>query len=527
MKRVLLTMFALGGAMYACQSPVENVEVGLKPSLATNIELRFKPQGGLSPQSVNVRIVGPDADKVVTVLNTKNFKVDDDGVLKLATLESVSPDSEHPLRFTVVAKADNYMEVVQPVTLLDNNQRTAPVTMFSNHTTSSIVQATGQSDAVGSLKKAVTMQTGAGTASAQATVTIPQGTLLKDAMDRPVDGDLVVRMHPLTVTSAMDLPNNGMLTNLNTATDGVVGTEQLSNIAGAVTLDIHNNDYQTVKTFSAPIRLAFAVNPQTVNPETNERIKHGDAIPMFSYDAATDRWQQETDGLIQTNSRTGLLECVAQLSHLSTWTAAHKKPTCKEGPSFKVLSNFKDYDMPFLCQVVYVDKNGKDLSVANSFYRELNNGSEIELSNLNRNQFVRLKVFENPADMSKFIASPTVKSCGNGKVTIDVRALKGPANPSATTFTVQFPCTVDGKKLPEEVTAQYRETGTSAWKNLITLERKDVKGDRLQGSTRKVTQGKRYDLRIKVLSFSFEQPNQLIDKKDWVIPYRGKNFCKK
>ncbi len=528
MKRVLLSLFALTATMYACQNPVENVDVGLKETLPTNVELRFKSLTGVAPKSVTVRVTGPDADKVVTILNTKNFRVDEDGVLKLATVESVAPDSEHPLRFTVVATADGFMEVVRPITLSDNNQRMVPITMPGNKANGGIVEMTAQSDARGSFKTTLTLQTSeAGNAAIQATVTIPAGALLKDALYKPVDGGLTVRMQPVVVNSAADLPSSGLLASAATTPGEVDGAQQLTNIAGAVTLEIHNSDYKTVKTFSVPVRMVFAVNQQTVNPATGEQIKPGNAIPMFSYDAATDQWQQEAEGLIQKNARTGQLECVAQLPHLSTWVAAFRKQVCKEGVTFEVKSNFKDYDAPFYCQVLYVNRDGLVKAVAASFYRTLIDDSEISVTNLDQDGSVILRVYENPANLTKFITSPVVKAC-KGETKIDVRSLKIPATAQAMTFTIQFPCqNVNEKILPERVVAQFRPAGTSGWQDLVTLDRKDIKKDLLRGTTYKATRGQRYDLRVKVLGFNFEQPNQLIDKNDWLVKIRGKEFCKK
>lgn len=528
MKRVLLSLFALTATMYACQNPVENVDVGLKETLPTNVELRFKSLTGVAPGSITVRVTGPDADKVVTILNTRNFRVDGDGVLKLATVESVAPDSEHPLRFTVVATADDFLEVVQPITLSDNNQRMLPITMPGSKANGGIVETTAQSDARGSFKTTLTLQTSeAGNAATRATVTIPAGALLKDASYKPVDGGLTVRMKPVAVNSAMDLPNNGLLARTATAPGEVDGAQQLTNIAGAVTLEIHNSDYKSVKTFSVPVRMTFAVNQQTVNPATGERIKHGDAISMFSYDAATGRWQQEAEGLIQKNARTAQLECIAQLPHLSTWVAAFKKSVCSKGVVFDVKSNFDDYDMPFYCQVLYVNKNGLIKAVAASFYETLIDKSEIRVTNLDQDGSVILRVYEDPANLSKFITSPVARSCED-KVKLDVRALKIPATAQAMAFTIQFPCqNVNDKILPERVVAQFRPAGTSGWQDLVTLDRKDIKKDLLRGTTYKATKGKRYDLRVKVLGFNFEQPNQLIDKNDWVVKIKGKEFCKK
>ena len=105
MKRVLLTLFASAAVIYACKNPVQDLDLGLKTALTTNVEIHFKFQPGDSPKSVAVRLTGPDADKVVSILNTKNFRVDGDGVLRLSTLASVAPQAGHPLHFTVVATA--------------------------------------------------------------------------------------------------------------------------------------------------------------------------------------------------------------------------------------------------------------------------------------------------------------------------------------------------------------------------------------------------------------------------------------
>lgn len=527
MKKALFSLIVFVGLLYACKNPVENVDVGLKTALPTSVELRFKPQSGALPTFLNIEISGPDADRVVSTLNTKNFAIDEDGLLNLALLAGSAPSDKQPLRFTVVATTDKFLKVVHPVELTDESLRTVPITLLSNQGGAPVVQATGQSNAAGTMTNTVTIQTPSASNVMQAAVTIPQGTQLKDVTGEPVDGRVTLTMLPVGANATADLPNGGILNNATTATGDAIDAQRLSSLAGAVTLEIYNEDNQTVKTFSKPISITFKVDPKTINPTTGEAIKVGDLIPLFSYNAATDRWQQEQTAKIEKNAAGGL-QCVAAAPHLSTWAAGYTNKICSTGLTFKVKSNFSDYDVPFYCQAVYVDKNGRDLSVASSFYASLVDNTDIVVNNLNQNQSVRLKVYENPNDLTKFVASQTVESCGKDKANLDVRSFKIPAKATSVNFTIQFPCkNVDEKKLPEQVTAQFRPTGTSTWQDLITMGRKDIKGNLLQGKTYKVTPNKRYDLRVKVLGYNLEQPNFLVDQNTWLIKIKTDEFCKK
>ncbi|WP_266364996.1 hypothetical protein [Tellurirhabdus rosea] len=526
MKRLsYASLFAVGLLYAACQNPMDKVDLGFKTELQPAVELQFTPQGGSVPADMQVQLTGPDADKVVNTLNTKNFRIDDAGVLKLSVPSKLTLSASQPLRFTVVAKAAGYLDVVQPLEVTSQSTRTVAVPLLSERSAQPIATAAAQSSA-GTLSQSLEVKTPE-QQGIQSSATLTAGTKLVDKQGEALEGELTFTMNSLLddpQTGDVELPEGGILDpNARVAADK--DKMKLTNVVAVANLSAYDKKYRLAFEASQSVKLSMAVRPKAMNLEANRAIQVGDRVPMYRYDRASGKWSEEKPGVVQKAKSGNRLELVAEVFKFGFYVAGFQSKTCKEEAVFKIKSNFKDYDKKFLCRLSYVGKNGKDSAVAAVLYQTLNNDEELRVKDLLINTSVRMKVYENPLDEKSAVESEVISACGGKPGTVDVRSFK--RNGDLMAFVVEFPCSnVNDKKLPESVTAQYREVGTKEWKNLVTLYRKDINGGRMKGISYLLSKNQRYDFRVKLLTYTFEQPDYLLDKELYIIKINTQEFCK-
>lgn len=522
-------LLLMGIAMCACQNPLKDVELRFIEPLPTTVELRLKPEGGVLPKQLTVRVVGQDAGEVVTPLNTTKFKVSEDGRLYLSLRSSATPTANKPIRFTVVGTADDAYAVVFPVVLSGRNQRIFGEDLFREQTKAPIVQTTGSSDATGALKAILTTQTPSANPGGSTTqFTIPAGVQLKDPLGAVVAGTINVRMKQLDTRSVAQFAGSGILFQPLTAAGQPSPTQQFGTVAGGVRILAYNDDYQLIKSFTKPARLTFRLIPQLINPQKNRPVQAGDLISLFSYDATVGRWQQELAGTVVRNARNEL-EYVAEVTHLSDWVAAFTNSICESGPVFKISSPIPPGNLLYRCQVIDAVTN---LPVPNTsgntdFYSTITNGRTLQLYFLPTGSKVKLKVYDSASPT--VVTSAAVDGCAATQVPLDLSSFSTPKNlPVPVTVALQFPCkSLNEAKLPTKaIYAQFRESGTTNWYDLPVLRYEPGKTE-FSIVTYDVKIGKTYDIQAGASpgNYTVSQPNQLIDSNKWVIRIKTKEYC--
>lgn len=525
----VLCLILAGLLMHACQSPLKDVELRFIEPLPTTIELRLKPEGGILPKQLTIKIVGPDASEVVTPLNTTKFKLSEDGRLYLSLRPSATPTVGKPIRFTVVGTAADTYDIVFPVVLSNRNQRVLSEDLVRQQTTSPVIQTSGSSDATGALKAVLSAQTPLLNAGGVATqLTIPAGVQLKDPSGAVVAGDVNFRMSQLDIRSAASFSGNGILFQPLNSSGQPSPTQQLGTVAGGVRIVAYSDDYQLIKSFAKPARLTFRLAPQLVNPQKNRLVQAGDLISLFSYDATVGRWQQEPTGTVVRNAQ-NTLDYVATVTHLSDWVAAFTTTVCESGPVFNVSSSIPPGNLLYCCQVIDAASN---LPVPNTsgntdFYTTVINGRTFQLYFLPVGSKVKLKVYD--SESKTVVTSAAVEGCSTAQVPLDLSSFSKPKNlPVAVTVALQFPCkSLNEAKLPTKaIYAQFRETGTSAWYDLPVLRYEPGKTE-FSITTYDVKIGKTYDLQAGASpgNYTVSQPAQLIDSSKWIIRIKTKEYC--
>ncbi|GAB3929433.1 hypothetical protein [Larkinella terrae] len=524
----LVTIFLL--LTQSCQNPLENVVIGFKDPIENGIvEMRFRSLKGAIPKTVDLTIAGADADKIVTTLNTDNFKVNEDGVLILAA----SPESDYshtdPLKFLVVAQATDYLDIIQPVELADTGRHTlspAWIKLTDPPFHLSATQLTGVNPSAG-----ITATTPAiNQKKDNVTAIIAPGSELKNAGGTVLAGPFtaaLVHIENRGNNAADYLPTGSILSPV-TGSDGTnLGSQQLSQIAGAFSLELYDDQFRMAQQISKPVSCVMTLNPALLNPALGRAIQAGDAIPFYRYNRVTKRWQQEKPGLVSRNGSTGQLECKTTLSHPELWVAGWTQAVCEEGPVFTVSSKLNQVDIRYLCKVVDADTK-QELS---SFYAFLNNGDRITLTHLRQNRKVQLRVYNyNDAYSTGDPGQPLVETvplatCNQTPETLDLQKLP---IPPAITVSFEFACPPPTKLneslLPSKIRLQYSPEGQRDWRDLVTLDRKNTRS-----MSYKLQIKKPYDIRVSTdggTTWPLNQPHFVPDNNRLAFEIASPEFCK-
>ena len=528
---------ALPTLLDACRNPIEGVQIRAKDPIQVGVvECRlYDPAGNPLPKNNRVIVAGPDAGRVVTTLNTTKYKVNSDGVLLLAPSPAVSLSPQQPFRFTAVIEADDYLTVVQPLVLTNANRVTRVVRQISLSKpprTLSAARTTGRASTDGTVSGLFSATTTEQSSSAdRSVVMVAAGTTLTDRDNQPLKGGLtmnVIHTNTRTGDATGQVPGGGILNyvfGLNGGPDP--GTMRVTSMAGSVTMEVYDETYRLAKKLLQPIRWSMDVNPATINGNKGRPVQAGDEIPLFSYDAFTNRWQQEKPGVVVRNTQTGRLTYQAEASHLAAYVATWTQSVCDVGPVFQVNSKLADVDVNFLCKVIDAD-NGAQVG---AFYANVNNGALIQIHNQEQGHRLKLRIYDENDAWGRGVKGGLVAESAVGTTcdpTPIAISLAGLPVPPVVTVEIKFSCpggkTLDESALPAQIRTQYSDAGKEDWHELVTVTRVVRKV-----SSYKIQKGKKYNFRASTdggATWPLRQDNYLIEMSEWVLKIRAEMYCK-
>lgn len=523
--------------MDACQNPIDGVQIRVKdPIQAGVVECRlYDPAGNPLPKNSRVLVAGPDADRVVTTLNTTRYKLNADGILLLAPSPAVTLTTQQPFRFTIVVEADDYLTVVQPLVLTNANRLTRVVRQISLSKpprTLAAARIPGRAGTDGALAGTLGLTTAEKTPDAdQAAVTLEPGTNLADRDGVPLRGGLtlaVVHTNTRTGDALSQVPGGGILSAVNGRNGGPSpGTLRVTSMAGSVAMEVYDETYRLAKKLSRPARWTMNLNPATLNRSTGRAVQAGDTIPLFSYDAFANRWQREQAGVVVRNAQTGRLTYQAEAPHAAAYVATWTESVCDVGPVFRVSSQLANVDINYLCKLV----DAQTGALVSTFHANVNNGSLIRITNQVRGRRLKLRIYDETDAWKEgtkgglMAESGVGTTCDPTPVGID---LAGLPVPPVMSVEVRFTCpggtTLDETALPAQIRTQYSEAGKEDWNDLVTITRTVRKV-----SSYKIQLGQKYDFRASTdggASWPLRQNDQVIDKAEWVLKIRVPIYCK-
>ena len=330
MKTLLTSLFrpiiyiSLGLTLvFACKqiNPFEGVDLTVNSNIyKAPILIEFVDANSNSttlPKDLTVTILGPNKDLVLTDQGGKDFKVAGN-LLSLVLAKNANPTENAPVEFTVSVKGTNYAPTNYTITIIDfsSSTYTVPLTNLS-----------ALPDGVKSVAKTTSLTTGETIvipASADkpevAKITIAPGTQVLDENGAVINATSVnsniIQYGTGTEDAFNGFPNEGEANTVKFK-DGT--TDQASFItAGFVDIEMTAGG-KSVKSFSKPLDMTLSIHPDLINPDTDELVKVGDQIPVFSYNRDKDEWTEEGDATI-TKDASGNLIANFKVSHLSSWT---------------------------------------------------------------------------------------------------------------------------------------------------------------------------------------------------------------
>lgn len=499
--------------LVSCGNPFEDFVLGFKePIEEATVRIQFNlPENGKLPADLQFSVEGPDADKVVTNLNSRNFKISREGVIILAVSPEFTPSATAPVEFTVVARAEGYLKIIKTFRFTGKANQSFNAQLVKQNLSGSLstVQAEIQNS---------TYQTP--DPAQKLSMTVQGNTLFRDASGTEIPGakELVMMRYDYK-TAKSHLPTGGTAAN-PVGKDGkpLENSFDFLQVASLAFVQISSReDSRVVKTLDTPLQLTMELSPEMINPLTAAPVKAGDILTVTSYDTDTGVWKDEGETRI-VSSTGGKLQVAFSVPHLSFWMAGWRRTLCKTGPSFVVSSAYSGVDISFLAQLV----NAVTGKVIREYYMPVNNGSRLNISNLpEESDKVKLVVYDYNNYHGGNRAAPVAVSqavtlCAAS--TVNLPSLKVTL-PPLVEIEMYTNCaagqTLDKATLPAQMRIQYSEVGKGAWRDAGTVRR-----EQHIAGTYRLKFGERYDIRASSdggVTWPFQQKDQLINKARWLI----------
>lgn len=310
------------------KSPVDGVKLIVNYDLIKtfiNIQFADATTGELIGQSsdaqVKVVISGPNADAVLDntgISKDEFYSINGFMGLSLNPNSEYVPTASNPIRFTVVATLNGYVSTSKTITIGKEGTYNEFIVMtdISNPPDGVVVK---EENDIGDLQDGVVQEEiSVKTQNGEASITIPSGTVIKDANGNTLSGSLdilLIYFSNLEDASLAAFPG-GLMTSVNQ--NG--GTEDGAFFsAGFLAIEITDQSGIEAEIFEEnTVELGMGIDGRTYNPETTQQIAEGDELPLYSYEPETGEWTFEQNVNIEAGARSDF-EVTAQISHLSYW----------------------------------------------------------------------------------------------------------------------------------------------------------------------------------------------------------------
>lgn len=303
----------------------EDIEIILDTDiLATPVAVQFlnaNLESNEAPENIAIEIIGPDADKVFSVLGEKEIPVEGN-ILNLGVKKTEQVSPENPLRFSIVVEAPGFMEAIKSVVIEDLEEFTfesIPMINLNDPPKGvSVVETTFQVNKNGVVEEVNFNTPETGSKREKVAVRVLKGTKLMDETGNELRGTaraMLAHYDNRQISSLNAFPGGFFLNNANDMEGNDMGEGAFVS-AGFLTLEMYV-DNKRVRRFSQPLQVDMEVNPDMINPETGENLQPGDTIPVWSLDHHSGEWQMETLSIVEEQN--GELIAPIEQEHLSHW----------------------------------------------------------------------------------------------------------------------------------------------------------------------------------------------------------------
>jgi hypothetical protein len=272
---------------------------------------------------VQLTLAGAAAPRVRDVTGTPTTQVTlDDGFVALG-LTGALPSVAVPAELLVVASAPGYLETSQRVTLTAPSTDPAIIRMVSLASpppgTAVGTSGAAHAGAGGVLVATVTVPTTPDAVTGgRASVTLPAGSVVRDATGTPLSGALQ------TTVVYFNNRNDESLTAFPGGFDGPVDNPPTGSppeggffSAGYTAITVRDGAGRQARTFSTPVQVAVDVPAGTVDPHTSVPVKNGSVVPYWSYEPRTGVWRHEGPATLAGPDAGGNFTATMAMNHLS------------------------------------------------------------------------------------------------------------------------------------------------------------------------------------------------------------------
>lgn len=425
-----------------------------------------------SPDKINLTIDGPGKNLVYSTDGSKKLEVVN-GLLEVAVDKALIINKNNPIELRFSVESNGFLTTVQSVKLIDTSLRVIPVKMVEIKNLPDgvdVEETTFNSSKDGLSDNVVIETTGEEVGEEEISASLESGTKVLDENKKELSGQVKVQLAHFDNTSDESLSAfpGGLIANSVVDKKGNdLGKTQFLT-AGFISFDMYVNNSE-VKNFTKPVEMSMGIDKDLVNPETKQKIKAGDKVPVWSLDENTGKWMYEGEAEV-VESTDGKLEGKFEITHLSWWNLAFaNNQVCEEAApvTFSIISNFSDACSAPVYYGRFYDPQTMTY-VGNGDYFSLLNGTSVNIYDLPFNKAYRMDFFNLEGQVCGIPVTSVdipVISC-NSTYNVDLSLLN--LSLFKIEATMSGKCSGDGSDLivrPDFV-VYFRPTGCSTWNYL-------------------------------------------------------------
>jgi hypothetical protein len=170
-------------------------------------------------------------------------------------------------------------------------------------------------------------------------ITIPEGSVLKDAEGNVVTGEIESKVLFFDPVEAQEFFPGGLDVQA-VRPDGEVGDISFTS-AGLFDIELESEGTQVRTIEGEGLELTSTLDPSLINPNTGQPVAENDEIEMWSMDPETGVWQFEKTAVVKRNASGLYLQ--EKINHLSTWNFDWFTNSCTYGAKIKWTGNASPY----------------------------------------------------------------------------------------------------------------------------------------------------------------------------------------
>ncbi len=267
-------------------------------------------------KKVILTIDGKDKDKVEKVNTTFNS-----GLVGFNLKQGIKPNQNQPLKLTVVAHADGYFSSSVQLELRDEKPDNFIIKLSDIKNTPKGVVANenivGQTDASGALNDNFSVKLNEPQTNTGISVNLPAGAVITDKNGQPLTGNIKASVGYFSNQSDSSLSAfpGGFSSSVN-----INGKEENGYFVtgGFTSVELSDGSGKQAAKFDKPMEISMQLPQNTINPDTNQLVKSGEKIGIWSYATDSGKWTSEGEGIVKVDA-SGNLSVNYSVSHLSYW----------------------------------------------------------------------------------------------------------------------------------------------------------------------------------------------------------------